>query len=162
VLGLLQHLVIECSLNCSHAACHCFGQLAVVCRQVTCYNQHTGVTVQLDADLLLMTTFLDAFSLIASPVGDLLGFVFAAFGKNPHGKGPGRVFYDMFQCWRDAFEDFIPGVKAEWKGVFSNRVSRLVPAAACSHPVEKVWVGGWVEKGRSMRATSTHVVLTLK
>jgi hypothetical protein len=28
----------------------------------------------------------------------------------------------MFKCWRDAFEDFIPGVKAEWKQVFHNRV----------------------------------------
>eukprot|EP00775_Hariotina_reticulata_P011241 gene11241-11390_t len=44
-----------------------------------------------------------------------------SFGRNPEGKKPGRVFYDMFQCWRDAFEDFLPGVKAEWKGVFSNR-----------------------------------------
>lgn len=35
---------------------------------------------------------------------------------------PGSVFSSMFQCWRDAFEDFIPGVKAEWKGVFANKV----------------------------------------
>eukprot|EP00878_Enallax_costatus_P011351 GHUV01011854.1.p1 GENE.GHUV01011854.1~~GHUV01011854.1.p1 ORF type:complete len:445 (+),score=51.67 GHUV01011854.1:723-2057(+) len=46
----------------------------------------------------------------------------AAFKKDPQGRTPGRVFYDMFQCYRDAFEDFMPGVKAEWKGVFANKV----------------------------------------
>lgn len=34
----------------------------------------------------------------------------------------GSVFYAMFQCWRDAFEDFMPGLKAEWKAVFKNKV----------------------------------------
>lgn len=41
---------------------------------------------------------------------------------------PWSVFYGMFQCWRDAFEDFMPGVKAEWKGVFSNKVTRRARA----------------------------------
>ena len=28
----------------------------------------------------------------------------------------------MFRCWEEAFEDFVPGLKAEWKGAFSNKV----------------------------------------
>lgn len=35
---------------------------------------------------------------------------------------PGTVLSAMFQCWRDAFEDFVPGLKAEWKAVFANKV----------------------------------------
>jgi hypothetical protein len=37
---------------------------------------------------------------------------------------PCTVFSSMFQCWRDAFEDFVPGLKAEWKAVFKNKVGR--------------------------------------
>ncbi|WIA31315.1 hypothetical protein OEZ86_002217 [Tetradesmus obliquus] len=47
----------------------------------------------------------------------------AALKRDQAGRSPVRVFYDMFKCWRDAFEDFIPGVKAEWKQVFHNRVA---------------------------------------
>jgi hypothetical protein len=28
----------------------------------------------------------------------------------------------MFTCWFEAFEDFLPGLKAEWKGAFANKV----------------------------------------
>lgn len=41
---------------------------------------------------------------------------------------PGTVFSGMFQCWRDAFEDFIPGLKAEWKAVFKNKVCECLTA----------------------------------
>jgi hypothetical protein len=54
----------------------------------------------------------------------------AALKRDPTGRSPGCVFYDMFKCWRDAFEDFVPGVKAEWKQVFNNRVSGCDAAAA--------------------------------
>lgn len=37
-----------------------------------------------------------------------------------------QVLSDMFKCWRDAFEDFVPGLKAEWKAVFSNKVFFLL------------------------------------
>lgn len=39
-----------------------------------------------------------------------------------------QVLSDMFKCWRDAFEDFMPGLKAEWKAVFKNKVCVLVGA----------------------------------
>jgi hypothetical protein len=55
--------------------------------------------------------------------------VAAALKRDPAGRSPSKVFYDMFKCWRDAFEDFIPGVKAEWKQVFHNRVSVATTAA---------------------------------
>jgi hypothetical protein len=40
-----------------------------------------------------------------------------------NGPRPLDVISDMFQCWRDAFSDFFPGLKAEWKGCFNNRLS---------------------------------------
>jgi xanthine/uracil/vitamin C permease (AzgA family) len=46
---------------------------------------------------------------------------------------PGKVFYGMFQCWRDAFEDFYPGLKAEWKAVFKNKVCAACWCRCCSH-----------------------------
>lgn len=51
---------------------------------------------------------------------------FALFKRDPQGRTAWRVFYDMFQCWRDAFEDFLPGIQAEWKGVFKNKVGAAV------------------------------------
>lgn len=38
------------------------------------------------------------------------------------GPSPGDVVSDMFQCWRNAFSDYFPGLKAEWKGCFDNRL----------------------------------------
>ena len=46
----------------------------------------------------------------------------AAFKRDPAGRTPKQVFAAMFVCWSNAFEDFIPGVKGEWRGVFSNKV----------------------------------------
>ena len=62
---------------------------------------------------------------------------------------PGSVFYAMFQCWRDAFEDFIPGLKAEWKAVFKNKVrARWCRWTCCSQrcacyagrPLPRYWI----------------------
>jgi hypothetical protein len=47
---------------------------------------------------------------------------------------PCTVLSAMFQCYRDAFEDFVPGLKAEWKAVFSNKVQKLGGLYICPAP----------------------------
>jgi adenine/guanine/hypoxanthine permease len=46
----------------------------------------------------------------------------AALGKDRFQRTPAQIFTKMFAVWGEAFEDFVPGVKAEWKGVFSNTI----------------------------------------
>ena len=52
----------------------------------------------------------------------LINIIMACFGRERQGRPPLQVLKDMFQCWVDAFSDFRPGLKAEWRGVFANRV----------------------------------------
>jgi hypothetical protein len=63
------------------------------------------------------------------------------------GPSPGDVIADMFQCWRDAFSDYFPGLKAEWKGCFNNR---LVDRPSSKHAVEKS--AGSLGKAREFEA----------
>jgi hypothetical protein len=35
---------------------------------------------------------------------------------------PGRVLSVMFTCWRDAFDGYVPGLKAEYKAFLQNKV----------------------------------------
>ena len=45
----------------------------------------------------------------------IMDMTIAAFGKDPRGRTSARIFYEMFDCWRNAFADFVPGA-------FSNKV----------------------------------------
>jgi len=38
------------------------------------------------------------------------------------GPAPWEIVRGMFACWRDAFSDFFPGLRDEWRGCFSNRL----------------------------------------
>jgi hypothetical protein len=76
---------------------------------------------------LLLRTYVQLWVLFG-----VIDMVKAALSRDPTGRSPGRVFHDMFKCWRNAFEDFVPGVKAEWKQVFNNRVRDCNAAASVS------------------------------
>jgi hypothetical protein len=67
-------------------------------------------------------------------------------------KGPSAwdVVRDMFQCWRDAFTDYFPGVKAEWKGCFDNRLTER-PARE-----PRGGKGGDLVKAREFEADEVH------
>jgi hypothetical protein len=40
---------------------------------------------------------------------------------------PGSVLSSMFACWRDAFDDYVPGLKAEYKALLQNKVRDSTP-----------------------------------
>jgi hypothetical protein len=74
-------------------------------------------------------------------------------------KGPSSwdVVRDMFSCWKDAFTDYFPGLKAEWKGCFGNR---LVERPARKHrgggKDGDDGGGGDLSKAREFEADEVH------
>jgi hypothetical protein len=67
----------------------------------------------------------------------VMDLILAAFKREREGRSVGQVWRDMWQCWFDAFEDFWPGLKAEWKHAFHNRVVQNPKGAAAAAKSEE-------------------------